>query len=305
VDKVSKYLLTSPLDNKSDLVDSYSFKLPNFEVSSSYLKDCFQTIFDLGSDEALALKAGEMRKALLDQDAKTVSSIFSNYLATISYFQRPKEERTFHTIIQTILQVMGFKVISELTGSQVRLDLCIEMPDKLFIIIELKYCPKFGKLPKKEENSFLAFVAMEKVPEDEINRRLAREAKKKLEDPFELFPILSSATLTEIEKNRLVAEVARKSLPKDEINKILARLVKDKLSEAQLNEILEDDVGTDLSEEDIDGRLSKAADEALLSIEKKDYHSLLRNSADRFIDLGLAIYGSGSKVKAVFGKSKG
>jgi hypothetical protein len=301
IDKVTNYPLTSPWCNYTELVNSYGFKFPNFEVYSSYFKDCFKVIFDLDSDEALDQKANELRKALLDRDAETVSSIFSNFLATISYAQRLKES-SFQEIIKIILEAMGFKIISELTDSQVRLDLCIEMPEKLFIIIEIKNCPKLANHPKNEENLILTSFFINSFPKEEFNRVLAFEARKKI-SPIDYFKLSSSTVTKDItEKNRVLAEAYMNFLPADQLNNTLAKLARAKLTEAEIEVILEKaDVISNKSDKTIDALLYKAADEALRSITEKDYHRLLNNYASNYIDLGLAIYGSGSIVKVAFG----
>jgi hypothetical protein len=50
--------------------------------------------------------------------------------------------------------------------------------------------------------------------------------------------------------------------------------------------------------------LSKAVALALKDIKGKNYHGIVALKAKRIIDLGLAIYGVGSQVKAAFGIGK-
>ncbi|MDR2142439.1 MAG: hypothetical protein LBR11_11765, partial [Deltaproteobacteria bacterium] len=85
--------------------------------------------------------------------------------------------------------------------------------------------------------------------------------------------------------DQALANLAREKLPRDEVEKIL----------------LNAPSKSSLSVERIDGILAKAAQEALKDIAAKDYHGPFRLEAKEFIDLGLAIYGVGSQVKAIFG----
>jgi hypothetical protein len=82
-----------------------------------------------------------------------------------------------------------------------------------------------------------------------------------------------------------LAKLAREKLPPDEIEKTL----------------LNAPSKSSLSNERIDEILSQAAQTALRDISAKDYHGPFRLEAKEFIDLGLAIYGVGSQVKAIFG----
>jgi hypothetical protein len=50
--------------------------------------------------------------------------------------------------------------------------------------------------------------------------------------------------------------------------------------------------------------LSKAAQQALEDIKTNDYHGIVKLKANEIVDFGLAIYGVGSKVKAIFGPKK-
>jgi hypothetical protein len=46
--------------------------------------------------------------------------------------------------------------------------------------------------------------------------------------------------------------------------------------------------------------LSKAIEQALLDIKNRDYHSTINDKNSKILDLGLAIFGAGEKIKAKF-----
>jgi hypothetical protein len=60
-----------------------------------------------------------------------------------------------------------------------------------------------------------------------------------------------------------------------------------------------------LSDREIDDALSKALGEALSGIAKGDYHGVIDCDAKEIIDMGLAVYGHGHRVKAAFGIASG
>jgi hypothetical protein len=281
----------------------YFFKLPNYEVKSSYNQDLFSVILDLDSSAKLEQKGQEFKDAFLASDAEKVSFLFSDFFSAISFYQKTTNEKTFHAFIQLILTTLGFNVYTELAGSEGRLDLCLELPQKVFLIIELKYCPH-STLTKEEENNILTVAIMDKLTIDEINHILALEATKKM-NPFELKNILfehSQKNRTENEKNKLLADAARKKLPLAKINQIFASKAKIQLPPSEVYRLLDEaTLSSASSVEDIDATLSKAAQKALNDIKARDYHGIVKLKAAKIIDLGLAIYSNGAKIKAAFG----
>jgi hypothetical protein len=74
------------------------------------------------------------------------------------------------------------------------------------------------------------------------------------------------------------------------------------LSEEEIDEaLLETGYMLKLSDEQIDSILTETAKIALTTISEKGYHGIVGPKAKKIIDLGLAIFGKGSKVKAAFG----
>jgi hypothetical protein len=107
----------------------------------------------------------------------------------------------------------------------------------------------------------------------------------------------------------LFAQAAQEWLSEDDMNKTLASLVLEKLSpEIITKELLKSgetiNLPTEtevLSNEAIDRMLDKATQEALRDITQKNYHSSFRPIVKKFIDLAIAFYDDGSKMKVVFG----
>jgi hypothetical protein len=285
-------------DPKIDEEEYFSFKLPNYEVQSSYYRDCFTLIFGQHSTDALQAKGKELLKAFLAKDAETVISIFSGYFSSISYHQRPNDEKTFHALAQMLLSVMGFKIRTELIGPSNRLDLFLELPKSLYLIIELKHCPSKNKLKKKKIERILANAAKDRLRPQKINESLADIALTKLEYK----DVHSISTLRKGPKRtRLLADLALKLLPDSDINQALAATARQTFTEAEIDQAFPNASDKPVSDAQIDSILSEAAQRALSNIADRNYHGMLKKEAKAFIDLGLAFYGYGEKIKAAFG----
>jgi hypothetical protein len=261
VDKIINQPKTGDKTKEMEMETCYCFRLPNYEVSSSYKNDCFRTIFDLASDEDLETKSQELKQAFLTRDPQTVSTIFNGFLSTVTYLQRTKDEKTFHSYVQIILSVLGFKTYSELLKAARRLDLCLELPEKIFVIIELKYCSEPAKLNKKEENQALAAAAEKFLPELlDKTLSLAVQDKLKFSGVTKLLSQLSKKPSTDAELDQVLAQASAEVLSEEERTKALAVSAKKTLPKEKLEQALMDaGAGKDISKKQIYAILSDAA----------------------------------------------
>jgi hypothetical protein len=158
-----------------------------------------------------------------------------------------------------------------------------------------------------EENAALASLAYIRLSKDEVFECLSNLASEKF-DGKQKYQILlkdSQEDLTTSEKKQLLAEAALNSIPESDLNQTLAKAARDKLPPKEINKALREATAKlGLNEAQVDAVLSKAVQEALRDIAQKDYHGPLRNEAKSFIDLGLAIFEDGSRVKAAFRPEK-
>ncbi|MDR1872314.1 MAG: AAA family ATPase [Deltaproteobacteria bacterium] len=303
IDKVTKVQVENPLTKEKELVSSYSFRLPNFEVSSAYYRDCFEVIFGREPKELIA-NGVAMRQAILSKDAKAVSSILEDLLTSLSYSQRPSEEKDFHAFIHLILASMGLNVVSEQSGYNNRLDICVDLSEGVYVIIELKYRSDKKKLTKADETKALAEAAMETLPRKRQDEILAKALRNSI-DNTEIMKIIrknSEKTPSKSEINKILANVAIESLSKDNINQVLAEAARNSLSGDAVKKVLtEATPSLDISKEEIDELLSETAQKALSDISTRNYHGIVNYKAKQIIDLGLAIYGGDATVKALFG----
>jgi hypothetical protein len=293
-----------PVEISENNEDTYSFRLPNYEVSSYYYSDCFQVLLNAKSDEELKDQGEELKTAIKDRNAKDVERIFSSSFASITYYQRPKDEKTFHSLTKILLLGLGLKVHSELLGSGSRLDLCLELSDQVFAIIELRYCSINIKLKPHEKDQILADLAMKNLPKEEKNKSLANLALNKLprEEYYNITSDGQEKKCSEAEMNQLLATATFKSLPQADIDQALAALAKVRLAPDVIENALLGAAPTSvLSEEKIDETLSEATQGALNDIITRNYHGILQHRAKEIIDIGMAIYGHGEQVKVAFG----
>ncbi|MDR3203862.1 MAG: AAA family ATPase, partial [Deltaproteobacteria bacterium] len=294
------------LTNDTESLPSYTFRVPNFEVYSVYYKDCFAVILQLKSIKDVQTKGNELRDAIVQRNTKIVSSILTDFISPISYYQRPDDEKTFHAYIQLILMTMGFKVISELPGFANRLDLLLELPGRIYVIIELKFSPFSNKksLTLDEQDGFLANWAKFNLELEARNHALAEVIRSKLpfEDIEEMLAEAPDDILTKSLQDKILAKYANKALTTVERKLALANAVKEKLTKDEIKQILWKAVsGLSLSTDQIEDLLNKAVRKALSDIKEKDYHGIVRYDAKEIIDLGLAIYEGSPIVKAMFG----
>jgi hypothetical protein len=303
----SGYLTIDKISNTSsaNFSTSYSFRLPNNEVSSSYYRDCFKVIFGSKSDLDISTKAKELKEAFLTKNAPAVSDIFSAFFSAITSLHRLDKEQSFHSVIQSILLALNFKVLSELSGTIGRLNLCLELPDQVYLNIQLKYCPMTETLTKKEINMVLATYAISTFPDDITNQALSMAVQRKLKfkGTDQLLTELSAKNLEKADKDRLMAQAGKeKILTEDEVALVLANFYRSQISNNEIDKILSQEI-TDYNNQEgqIDELLSKATHRALKDIAEKDYHGVVKLRAKKIIDLGLAVYGRGTQVKAAFG----
>jgi hypothetical protein len=170
----SGYLTIDQIKTEPSDQDSYSFKLPNTEVSLDYYQNCAEIISEIEFFyKDFQNKKKELYAAFLEGKALTVSSIFRDIFSNISYFNRPEDEKNFRGSVHFILSAMGFTIFNEIPGFTGKLDLCLLLEDHVFVIIEVKYCPDKKKLTPTEENRVLAVKSQIIIPSEVRDKYLA------------------------------------------------------------------------------------------------------------------------------------
>jgi hypothetical protein len=304
IDKIGEILELNKATNELEAIDTYSFRFPNFEVSTSYNKDCFSAIFGSRKPHEIKQLTNQFNKAFIDRNALEVSRLLFDYFSKVSFFGGHIDEKIFHAGIQFILLSHDFKVLPEITGADNRMDLCVELANRVFLIIELKFCSESFHLSAADKNRALADEAMYQLPESEQDEILVQEIRNKL-SIIEFKNALSqdgSTVTTRTQANQILANKALDYLTTAEIECALAEALKLTLSAREIKEIEKKAVPkVKRTDQEIDDILTKAAQKALNDIAQRGYHHILDHMASEFIDLGLAIYGTNPKIKAAFG----
>jgi hypothetical protein len=196
---------------------------------------------------------------------------------------------------------MGFQVQSELTGN---VGLLFELPGRVSCVIELKYCPNIIKLEPEKVDSVLSDLAGYRLSTEVINESLAEAARSQLRNNDNIHKIMfkySNDLLTISEKNLLLSKIAIESLSLESRSHALATTARQKLPPNDISEaLIKATPKTKLTDKQIDAELDNAVKEALSAIREKDYHGQINSQATDIIDLCLAVYGDGSKVKTAF-----
>jgi hypothetical protein len=302
VDNIAITRVKNADTKKSSIQKNYTFKLPNNEVASSYTSDFFRATLGKSSDELSAL-GKELRQAFLERKAQTICDILNIFLSSNTFHNKINDENAFHLFVKSICHGMGLTVLSEVPGAVGRLDMAIELSDKIFVIIELKFCPKLNMLTEEDKNRALAIQARVNIPKPEIDKTLSTEVQEKLGlDGVDLFLSNLPQEPSPDEMDSRFAQEAKTILSPAERYQALATLAREKFGEEAVNKILAD-AAKKLKSDDkqIETKLSGAVQQALKQIVEKDYHGPFKLQAKEFIDLGLALYGDGLTVKAAFG----
>jgi hypothetical protein len=124
----------------SAIIDEFSFKEPNLDVSLLYKNECLNLVLNLDSEVDVARLRTKLQEAFAAKDRGAIGAIFQALLSAVDIGQRPKHAGAFHAFVQHALVATGFKFTGySLYGSLQELN--IELPDLAYVIIKLRYCP--------------------------------------------------------------------------------------------------------------------------------------------------------------------
>jgi hypothetical protein len=161
-------------------------------------------------------------------------------------------------------------------------------------------------LTKDKQNQILAAAAKNMIQPDIIEESLANALRNKFNNNntfinFILFksPIHDN---TGINDNKILAQEANEYLSESERIVVLANTIRNHLDLEHVKKILQAaSPNSSIEDENIERILSAATAQALEDIIKRDYHGIVKPNAKEIIDIGIAVYGNGNKVKTAFG----
>ncbi|MDR3128501.1 MAG: AAA family ATPase [Bifidobacteriaceae bacterium] len=116
----------------------YSFRFPNWEVETSYIEYCLQTVFQLSRVDFRKLRM-QLSKAFAENDAKFIARFIGYLLSNIMHRQPISEERYYHSLVQASFAAAGFETIGGQAGSIDQTSFVIILPNKQRVIVEIKY----------------------------------------------------------------------------------------------------------------------------------------------------------------------
>jgi hypothetical protein len=131
-------IITEKFEGELMRQESYSFKVPNYEVKSSYDRFCFQNVFGLNSLEVRRL-GQQLIKAFEENDSETIAQIIGNLLSNVTSRQYISEEKFYHFLVQISFALADLEVIGKLVGAKGQTDFTISLPKGKRVIVEIKY----------------------------------------------------------------------------------------------------------------------------------------------------------------------
>jgi hypothetical protein len=287
--------------------DLINLKVPNYEVYSSHHKDICKVILNQ-SNEEFETRCQELHEAFLNLNAEAVSDIFNDFFLVAHFHPVNNKKKVFLYYVKQILLGMDFNTPTELTTSEGGLALCLELKDRVYLIIELMGCSKNGNLKQADEDQILASMALKNLRPEVVDECLARTVTRKLGtiQILKIFAEKHKEIKTKDGKIKLLAQAALKLLAQADIDKALADEARERLSIREIEETLIIEASKQgLITEEIKQILTETAQEALGVIAQGSYHAQLEHkNPKKIIELGLAVYGGGVLVKAAFGPKK-
>ncbi|MDR1167012.1 MAG: ATP-binding protein [Deltaproteobacteria bacterium] len=124
--------------DEEESIEVFFLKIPNKEVKTTYKEYCFRTIFGSGYKDIQGLGA-ELVYAFSNKRSEEITILLDKIFGNITYWRRIAREKYYHGIVHASLLAAGLRVESEKLGRLGRSDLVVILPDKKYVIIEIKY----------------------------------------------------------------------------------------------------------------------------------------------------------------------
>ncbi|MCL2065609.1 MAG: ATP-binding protein [Candidatus Cloacimonetes bacterium] len=146
----SGYLTIKGIEFDGDL-PIYLLEVPNLEVNEAFNKNIIAAFTNSGYTNVETSRR-EIGKALRNGNLQIVLEMLRRLFASIPYNLHVSLEAYYHSIFFAVMNVLGFKVESEVSGSKGRIDALLDLGDVAYIF-EFKYenCPNDASVEIKEE----------------------------------------------------------------------------------------------------------------------------------------------------------
>lgn len=132
----SGYLTVAEIINTSG-ADLYKLDMPNFEVRDAFNTNVVAAFTDKNESQ---VKQSQIKilSALKNGDLRQILFLLRGLFASIPYELYVSKESYYHSIFYAVMNVLGFKIDSEVSVSGGRADATLELIDKIYVI-EFKY----------------------------------------------------------------------------------------------------------------------------------------------------------------------
>jgi hypothetical protein len=136
--------LTIKDQKRMGVVPQYTLEVPNLEVKESLMEHLLNAFTNYPMAKMSQL-GREMLQQIRDYDAESFTNNLRKLLADIPYTLQPedhtaedKNEARYHIILQVLMAMLGFDILSERITNFGRIDAVLKQ-DGLAVVVELKY----------------------------------------------------------------------------------------------------------------------------------------------------------------------
>ncbi|MDR2351663.1 MAG: AAA family ATPase [Deltaproteobacteria bacterium] len=280
----------------------FSLEFPNYEVRSTYYSFIWNNILKLKTiDEKTIGK--ELREAIIERNTDKSSRIFTDFFAIKAHSQGKAALMSFPIFVKFALLTLGFDVRREIPEREEESDLLIELEDKTYLIIMIRYVLVQKKLKKSEQNLLLAKLASDNLDATIIREYIVEAIKDKLSS-YKISRLLRKSPEepeTKEERYKILYNLETKILTRNESNLARANAARELLDKSIIAEaFLKKSFESEPSITKLNKLLKSSSQEAIKDINTKKYQSIIGNDGSQFVTLGLSIYGYGNLVHAEF-----
>jgi hypothetical protein len=190
---VDKVLITEKIPTQHDpqkiIEETYSFRIPNLEVQSSYRESLLHGLYGLSTSKPHEL-AVAFTGAILSRDSFELERILGTIFARITYHQNNQNhiprESFYHSVTQAFMEGLGLDVWPEVPSYKGRSDLDLRLQGGVYVVMEFKYVAASTEAkPDNEEKQRLLKEAVEEAKEQVKMKNYARKYQLKANEIIE------------------------------------------------------------------------------------------------------------------------
>lgn len=147
-----------------DQEDFFTLNFPNEEVKKSFQRQLFRAISN-ANDAEINNFIPQLKEALKSEDLEKYVSLMQGMIAWTPYNLHIPQEKYYQSLFLAAAKLTGFKSEAEVLTSRGRIDLVIELDDKIYI-----FEFKFNKAPREALDQIIRKSYMEKYQLSEVKK---------------------------------------------------------------------------------------------------------------------------------------